>query len=317
MKETAGKVIEVEKLWKEYGPLVAVRDVSFSVDRGQVVGLIGPNGAGKTTLLKILSTLLLPTRGTGRVAGYDLGGQVEAIRRNIGYLPDFFNLYPDLTVGECLTFFARAYGVKSNEIAGRIDRILKLVYLEEKRNDFIRHLSRGMVQRMGVAVNMVHEPEVLLLDEPASGLDPQSRIQLRNLLRAISQEGKTVLISSHILTELDGFCTHIAVMDHGKLILYGSVREIQDRISKTKKIQISVLDDLDRAIELTKNFPEMTFLSRQDHTFQVETVGGREKLADLNGYLVNQGIKVCGFSEISSNLEDLFMKISSGASLQS
>jgi ABC-2 type transport system ATP-binding protein len=311
------KIIEVEKLWKEYGPLVAVRDVSFSVDRGQVVGLIGPNGAGKTTLLKMLSTLLPPTRGSGRVAGYDLGDEVESIRRNIGYLPDFFNLYPDLTVRECLEFFARAYGVNPNEIAGRIDRILKLVHLEEKRNDFLRHLSRGMVQRMGVAVNMVHDPEVLLLDEPASGLDPQSRIQLRNLLRTISQEGKTVLISSHILTELDGFCTHIAVMDQGKLILFGSVREIQDRISKTKKIQISVLEDMDRAIELTKTFPEITLLSRQDHTFQVEMVCGRERLAELNGYLMNQGVKVYGFSEISSNLEDLFMKISSGTSLPS
>ncbi len=316
MKEAA-KVIEVEKLWKEYGPLVAVRDVSFNVDRGQVVGLIGPNGAGKTTLLKMLSTLLPPTRGSGRVAGYDLNDQVEAIRRNIGYLPDFFNLYPDLTVWECLKFFALAYDVKSHEISGRIDRILKLVQLEDKRNDFLRHLSRGMVQRMGVAINMVHNPEILLLDEPASGLDPQSRIQLRNLLRTISQEGKTVVISSHILMELDGFCTHIAVMDRGKLILYGSVREIQDRISRTKKIQISVLDDPDRAIELAKNFAEVTFLSRQDQTFQVETIGGREKLAELNGFLVSQGIKICGFSEISSNLEDLFMKISSGMSLQS
>jgi ABC-2 type transport system ATP-binding protein len=231
------EILEVDNIRKEFGTVVAVNDVSFSVEQGQVVGLIGPNGAGKTTLLRILATVLSPTHGSARLLGYDLTKEYLDIRKHIGFMPDFFNLYNDLTLAECLEFFARAYKVKPDVIAKRIDEVLEYVDLENKRNDLIHHLSRGMVQRMGVGVLLVHEPDLFLLDEPASGLDPKARIQLRATLKKLSTEGKTIIISSHILTELSGFCSHIAIMDEGNIVMYGAVDEIQQKIAGTRKIK--------------------------------------------------------------------------------
>ena len=231
-------IVQLQGLRKEYSSLAAVDDVSFSVEPGQVVGLIGPNGAGKTTLLRMLATLLPPTDGTATVCGADLRKQPLAVRRSIGYLPDFFNLYPDLTLRECLDFFARAYGVAAEAVAERVEATLTFVNLESKKDSLIRHLSRGMVQRMGLATLLVREPEVFLLDEPASGLDPMARIQLRDILRRLSQQGKTILISSHILTELSGFCTHIAIMNRGQLVMYGSVEEIERQIAEIGRAHV-------------------------------------------------------------------------------
>ena len=195
-------VIKADGLRKEYGTLIAVNDVEFAIEPGQVVGLIGPNGAGKTTLLRMLATLLVPTRGTAEILGYDLLKDYMEIRKRIGFLPDFFNLYNDLTLEECLEFFAQSYNVPNNVIEEKINAVLKYVDLEGKRTNFIRNLSRGMVQRMGMATLLVREPEVFLLDEPASGLDPKARVQLREILKKLSDEGKAIFISSHILTEL-------------------------------------------------------------------------------------------------------------------
>ena len=219
-------ILEINNIRKEYGTVVAVNDVSFSMAPGQVLGLIGPNGAGKTTLLRILATVLRPTSGSVKLLGYDLKKQYLKIRKNIGYLPDFFNLYNDLTLRECLDFFARAYKVKVKSIPDRIDEVLSYIELSNKQNDLIRHLSRGMVQRMGVGALLVHNPDLFLLDEPASGLDPKARIHLREILKKLANEGKTIIISSHILTELSGFCTHIALMNDGKIVMHGAVDEI-------------------------------------------------------------------------------------------
>jgi ABC-2 type transport system ATP-binding protein len=306
------EVLEINSIRKEFGTVVAVNNVSFSVDKGQVLGLIGPNGAGKTTLLRILATVLRPTSGSVRLLGYDLAKDYLQIRKYIGFMPDFFNLYNDLTLSECLEFFAKAYNVEQDLIPKRIDEILEYVDLEDKRKAFIRHLSRGMVQRMGVAVLLIHEPELLLLDEPASGLDPKARIQLRNVLKKISTEGKTIIISSHILTELSGFCSHIAIMDEGNIKLHGAVDEIQQKIAGATKVNISVLDDCERAVALIEQFPDAELITAQYNKITVEVNKGPEVLAGLNAYLVNQGIKVVSFSEQKADLEDLFMKISSG-----
>jgi len=305
------EIVEINNIRKEFGTVVAVNNVSFSVDKGEVLGLIGPNGAGKTTLLRILATVLRPTTGSVRLLGYDLAKEYLKIRKYIGFMPDFFNLYNDLTPRECLEFFAKAYQVEQDLIPKRIDQTLEYVELEDKRDSLIRHLSRGMVQRMGVAVLLIHDPDVLLLDEPASGLDPKARIQLRNVLNKLSTEGKTIIISSHILTELSGFCSHIAIMDKGKIKLHGAVEEIQQKIAGSTIINISVLKDCDRAVDLIKKFPDAELITVDNNNITVEMNKGPERLANLNTHLVKEGIKVVSFSEQKTDLEDLFMKISS------
>lgn len=304
------EILEVNSIRKEFGTVVAVNDVSLSVDKGQVWGLIGPNGAGKTTLLRILATVLRPTSGSVRLLGYDLAKEYLAIRKQIGFLPDFFNLYNDLTLRECLEFFAKAYKVEDKLISQRIDEVLDYIELQSKRNDFIRHLSRGMVQRMGVGVLLVHGPDVFLLDEPASGLDPKARIQLRAILTKLSREGKTIIISSHILTELSGFCSHIALMNEGKIVLQGAVDEIQQKVFDSRKIRVSVLENCDQAVRLIKEFPDTKIVTVQDNDITVEISAGESELAALNSHLVSKGIKVFSFGEEKTDLEDLFMKIS-------
>ena len=305
-------VLETTGIRKEFGPLVAVNDVALSVEQGQVVGLIGPNGAGKTTLLRILATLLRPTRGQIRVLGFDSSTEYLDIRKRIGYLPDFFNLYNDLTIRECLTFFARAYGVDPCGVPARVEAVLDSSDLREKADDFVRHLSRGMVQRLGVAALMVHDPDLFLLDEPASGLDPIARVQLRNILRRLSGEGKTIIISSHILTELSGFCTHMAIMNKGALSLYGDVQEIQRRMAGARQVRVSVLDGADRAAGIIRGFDGARLVSAQGGTMVVEMSGDEARLAALNTELVGKGLKVVTFAEEKANLEDVFMKVSGG-----
>lgn len=304
------EILQIDNIRKEFGTLVAVNDVTMSIERGQVVGLIGPNGAGKTTLLRILATLLRPTDGNATILGHDLRKDYLQIRQDLGFLPDFFNLYNDLTLQECLEFFARVYKVEPAIIPERIDTVLKFIDLEEKRDAFIRHLSRGMVQRMGIGALLVHEPEVLLLDEPASGLDPNQRIKLREVLRKLSAKGKTIIISSHILTELSGLCSHIAIMNRGKIILYGAVDEIQQKIIGSRNVTISVLDDCDKAANVIKEFSDTKIINVQNNTIIIETNASLEELAGLNAALVNNGIKVVTFCEKKTDLEDIFMKIS-------
>ncbi len=303
-------IIEVNNIRKEFGTLVAVNDVSFSVGQGQVVGLIGPNGAGKTTLLRILATLLRPTNGSAKLLGHDIAKQYLEVRKRIGYMPDFFNLYNDLTIRECLEFFAKAYKIDPALISERIDAAINYVDLNDKRNSFIRHLSRGMVQRMGIAVLLVHQPDVFLLDEPASGLDPKARIQLREILKKLSTEGKTIFISSHILTELSGFCTHIVIMNQGKIIVYGAVEEIQQKLVGSRKIIISVLENCEKAVAMIKEYPNTRVSAVQNNTITAEINAAMPELAGLNKRLVENNIKIIAFYEEKTDLEDIFMKVS-------
>ena len=304
-------VIETNKIRKEFGALVAINDVSLTVEKGQVLGLIGPNGAGKTTLLRILATLLRPTDGSAEILGHNLTKRYLDIRKHIGFMPDFFNLYNDLKLDECLEFFAKAYKVDAKLIPQKIDDTLEYVDLTHKREDYIRHLSRGMVQRMGVATLLVHDPEILLLDEPASGLDPKARIKLRQILKRRSTEGKTIIISSHILTELSGFCSHVAIMNDGKIEVVGDVDQVSNDIITSAKMVISVLDKCDEAVNLIKEYPDTKLLAVDDHTITVETKREPEQLADLNAHLIKNNIRVTSFYEEKADLEDVFMKISS------
>lgn len=305
-------VIEIDRLRKEYGTLVAVHDTHLAVEAGQVLGLIGPNGAGKTTLLRMLATVLKPTRGTIRVLGLDIGKDYLAVRKKIGYLPDFFNLYNDLTIEECLVFFAKAYGVNDREIAARLETVLEQIDMKGKRKDFVRHLSRGMVQRLGLGALLVHDPDVYLLDEPASGLDPRARIGLRDILLGLSRAGKTVIISSHILTELSGFCSHIAIMHEGKIVVGGAVEDMERRLAGTQRVTLRVLADVSRAAHLAEAYLKGAAVRVEDSQVVVEMVADDAVLAGLNRHLVEQGVGVISLSPQKTSLEDIFMKVSGG-----
>ncbi len=304
------EVLETNRLRKEFGTVIAVNDVDITVQQGQVLGLIGPNGAGKTTLMRMLATVLRPTSGSIHLLGYDSASEYLKIRKQIGYLPDFFNLYSDLTLRECLEFFALAYDVKPELIPGRIDEALAFIELEEKRNDFVRHLSRGMVQRMGLGVLLVHDPDVFLLDEPASGLDPKARIQLRRVLKKLAGEGKTIVISSHILTELSGLCSHIAIMNKGKIVLNGAVDDIQQQVFETKRVSVSIVGNTDAAVSEISRFPGAKNPAVSGNRITVEMEADVATLADFNSYLVSKNIRVCGLQEQKADLEDLFMELS-------
>lgn len=305
-------ILDICNVRKEFGTLVAVKDVNLSLEKGQVVGLIGPNGAGKTTLLRILATLLTPTGGDISILGYDLKTDYLEIRKRIGFMPDFFNLYNDLTLAECLDFFAKAYKVDPEIIPAQIDMALKYTNLESKRDDYIQHLSRGMVQRLGVAVLLVHNPDIFLLDEPASGLDPKARIQLREILKRLSEEGKTIIISSHILTELSGFCSHIAVMNKGDMVLYGEVDQIQNKIAGGKKINITTLDKPDEAAGIIQKLIQGQPVAVNGNKLSFTVSADPKEIAEMHAHLVRNGVGVVEFYEEKTSLEDLFMKISSG-----
>ena len=216
-------MIRLEKLRKEFDDLVAVNDLEVVIPEGEIYGLIGPNGAGKTTTIRMSCGLLEPTGGKVFVAGVDVHEEPERAQQNIGYLSDFFSVYEDLKVWEYLDYFAHAYKMPEREIPSRIDEVIQQVALEVKRDELIKGLSRGMKQRLGIARAVIHRPKVLLLDEPASGLDPKARLDLRNLLRSLGDQGTTVLISSHILTELEGFCTSIGLMEKGRMVRSGKI----------------------------------------------------------------------------------------------
>src|SRR6201987_3983069 len=224
-------MIELIHLRKEYDDLIAVQDLTLCIPQGEIFGLIGPNGAGKTTTIRMACGLLAPTLGQALVNGIDLAHEPEKAQQSIGYLSDFFAVYEDLKVWEYLDYFAHAYKVEESAIPARLAEVIAQVSLEVKRDAMIRGLSRGMKQRLGIARAIIHGPKVLLLDEPASGLDPKARLELRNLLRSLRDQGSTILISSHILTELEGFCTSIGIMEKGRLVRSGSIEEVTAAVS--------------------------------------------------------------------------------------
>jgi ABC-2 type transport system ATP-binding protein len=219
-------MIQIENLRKEYDDVVAVNDLTLAIPPGEIYGLIGPNGAGKTTLIRMAAGLLTPTNGRVVVDGVDVQAEPERALRSIGYLADFFAVYEDLTVWEYLDYFAHAYKMPSEQIPRRIEAVINDVRLDVKRNQLIKGLSRGMKQRLGIGRAIIHRPKVLLLDEPASGLDPKARVDLRNVLLELQAQGTTILISSHILTELEGFCTLIGIMEKGSMVRSGSIASI-------------------------------------------------------------------------------------------
>src|SRR5918997_4043740 len=240
-------LVEIENLRKEYKNLVAVRGLSLTLDAGDIFGFIGPNGAGKTTTIKMLATLLEPTSGSARVDGIDVRADPEAVRGRIGYMPDAFGVYDDFKVWEYLDFFASAYRIPRDDRPSLIDDVLELTTLTRKKDAYVEELSRGMKQRLCLAKTLVHDPKVLLLDEPASGLDPRARIEIKELLKELKAMGKTILVSSHILPELADFCNMIGIIEQGELIVSGDVSEIMRQVAGGKVLELKVASEAERA----------------------------------------------------------------------
>ena len=250
-----GPVVQTQHLTKRYNNFTALSDLNLTIERGSIHGFIGPNGAGKTTTMRILATLLKPSDGQAWVSGYPVTQKPMEVRQRIGYMPDFFGVYDNMKVWEYLDFFAAAYKVPQDKRRGMIGDLLALVDLSAKRDSFVEELSRGMKQRLCLARTLVNEPDLLILDEPASGLDPHARIELRELLKELRSLGKTILISSHILTELAEMCTHVAIIERGKLLVSGGVNDILQAMQPAREIYVRVLDRSSDAVNIVSTVP--------------------------------------------------------------
>jgi len=305
------EVIQMTGLRKEFDDLVAVQGLDVSIPEGEIYGLIGPNGAGKTTTIRMACGLLEPTDGQVAVAGVDVHRYPERAQAFIGYLSDFFSVYEDLKVWEYLDFFAHAYKMPQAEIPARIDEVIRQVELEVKRDAMIKGLSRGMKQRLGIARAIIHKPRVLLLDEPASGLDPKARLDLRNLLRSLRDQGTTVLISSHILTELEGFCTSIGIMEKGEMIRSGTIADISAAETPLRVVRMAWVGEGEAAVRLKlQDHAHVSGLMIQGTQAVFQFAGTEEDLASVLASLVSAGVKVLNFGEVKQTVEDLYLKLS-------
>jgi ABC-2 type transport system ATP-binding protein len=306
-------MIEVIHFTKHYGDFIAVDDLSFTIGQGEIFGFIGPNGAGKSTTIRFLATLLRPTAGEGRVAGHSVTAEPMAVRRVIGFMPDDFGVYDGMKVWEFLDFFAVAYEIPRSYRKKIIGEVLDLLDLSHKRDDYVNGLSKGMKQRLCLAKTLVHDPPVLILDEPASGLDPRARLEMKALLNELRQMGKTILISSHILSELADFCTSIGIIERGKLLAAGSIRDIQQQIRSHRVIKVRVLDEsTEKAAELLRQDSSIRLVESYDHTLSAEFEGQDPDMARLLDRLIQSGIVVQSFAEEPLSLEDVFMMITKG-----
>jgi ABC-2 type transport system ATP-binding protein len=305
-------MIKFTNVRKEFDDLVAVDDLTLTIPAGEIYGLIGPNGAGKTTSIRIACGLLEPTQGDVTVADVDVIREPEQAREHIGYLADFFAIYEDLKVWEYLDYFAHAYKMPESEIPGRVSEALAQAGLEVKRDSLIHGLSRGMKQRIGIARAMIHKPKVLVLDEPASGLDPKARIELRNLLKNMRDQGTTVLISSHILTELEGFCTSIGIMEKGRLVRSGRIDEVVSAGIADRTIRLEWLGDSAAKIRgLLAGESRASNLALNENHGEFRFSGPDEELSELLSRLVADGIRLLSFREVRQTVEEMYMKMSS------
>lgn len=306
-------MIETRSLVKQYKNLTAVNSLDLTIGAGEIFGFIGPNGAGKTTTIKMLSTLTKPTSGSATVAGFNILTQADDVKRVIGYMPDSFGVYEDMKVWEYLDFFAAAYKIPKASRARIIDDVLNLTDLIYKKDDYVEALSRGMKQRLCLAKTLVHDPKVLLLDEPASGLDPRARIELRELLKELRNMGKTILISSHILTELADFCTSIGIIEQGKLLASGRVEDILQKVKGARVVEVTVKDDPGKAKELLVENSTVKSVDVDGNRLRVHIDLSCEDTSFIADKLLQNGIKVTAIKEEELDLEDIFMKITTGA----
>lgn len=306
-------MIALRSVEKHYGPVTALGGLDLDVPEGSVFGLIGPNGAGKTTAMLILSSLLARDGGSVTVAGSDPEQAPRLVRRHLGYMPDFFGFYDDLTAYEYLDFFASVQGVPAPRRRGTVLDLLALVDLAHKAEADVNSLSRGMKQRLSLARTLVHDPPLLVLDEPASGLDPRARVQLRELIAELHRMGKTILISSHILAELEGICTHMGVIDEGKMKAQGEMDTIRGALTGSRRLRARISDsDVDRALDLVAATAEVSDAAVERGRLELVLSGGDEESARLLRRLVGEGVTVYEWRAEAAGLEELFLELTRG-----
>jgi ABC-2 type transport system ATP-binding protein len=306
-------IVRTSGLIKRYPGTVAVAGLDLDIAEGEIFGLVGPNGAGKTTTLRILATLLRPTSGEAEIAGISVTKNPDAARRVLGFMPDVFGVYDDMKVWEYLDFFARCYGIPASRRRQMIGDLLDLVDLGDKRNSYVQGLSRGMQQRLCLAHTLVHDPQVLLLDEPASGLDPRARVELRELLRELRSLGKTILISSHILPELEELCTSVAIVDHGRVLAQGRVADIERRLRAGAVLRVKLLVEEPALGPARDWFAEQPFVAsanvNPDGTIEIGFRGDDHATARLLAAAVGAGLPIMTFARAASDLEELFLQV--------
>jgi len=304
-------VITAENLTKLYGQRTALDKVSFEVPQGEIFGFVGPNGAGKTTTLRILAALLEPTDGRASIDGADVTKQPQQVHSRIGYMPDFFGVYDQLTVGEYLDFYAACYRLPKQRRVKIANDLLDLVGLSERSDQHVDTLSRGLKQRLCLARALVHDPVVLLLDEPASGLDPRARVEMREILKELRRMGKTIVISSHILPELTELCTMIGIIDHGRMRAMGPVHEVIRQLSADRRVRITIVGDQERAVAILEPLAAVRRVETADGAIEATYEGDDSAAAEILRALTAEGIRVSAFSQVDGGLEEAFMRATS------
>jgi ABC-2 type transport system ATP-binding protein len=304
--------IEVRGLTKRFKDVTAVRDLSFTVGRGEITALVGPNGAGKTTSMRILATLSRPTSGSAYIEGLDCWRQMRLVRTKMGYMPERYGLYKDLPVRDYLELFASAYGIPEKDHRDLIDSLLELTGLADFGRKAADSLSMGMRQRFFLARTLVHSPTVLILDEPAANLDPRARVELRDILRVLQSRKVTILISSHILTELQDVCDHVVIIERGSLVHAGSLDDALSAARENPAVRIDVASDPDSAREILEALEFVIGVQAAENSLLVEFQGGEEKMAEMSAALIKGDVAVEGMAEDKASLEELFMRLTKG-----
>ncbi len=305
-------LVEIDRLTKKYGAFTALENLTLSVPEGRILGLIGPNGAGKTTAIKILVGLARPTSGTARIGGADCVADARRIKRMVGYMPDRFGSYDNMRVHEYLDFFGATFGIPPRQRKARIDDVMETTGTTYMRDKFVESLSHGMAQRVGIARTLLHDPPLLILDEPATGLDPQARIEMRDLLLSLAKSGKTLIVTSHILPELSRICDRIAIVTHGKLRAHGTIDEISRQVSqkRTMEAQLASADQVAAAAEQIRQFVEEgaeVVESPTEAAVRFRTARPEAELGELLADMIAAGLRVTQFREVQTDLEEAFM----------
>ena len=304
--------VQTVGLTRTFGAMTALNSLDLTILRGDLFGFIGSNGAGKTTTLRILATFLAPSGGTARVLGHDVVSDADAVRHVIGYMPDFFGVYKDMEVTEYLDFFGACYKIPTAQREKTVNDVLELVGLSEKKGALIGALSRGMQQRLGLARVLIHDPQLLLLDEPASGLDPRARIETMAILQELQKMGKTIIISSHILSELQTLCNRVAIIEKGKLIYSGPVQGVRDQMSTGRIVWVRVTSDQTKALEILRACPEITEAAPVDGQIRITLLDHETDHSIVADSLVRGGAKLVELREDEVGLEEVFLRVTRG-----
>ncbi len=306
-------MLYINNLTKKYGSFTAVRQLSLHIPEGDLFGFVGPNGAGKTTTIRMVCGLLRATSGSIKIGNVKGAVGSKEMKRMIGYVPDFFGVYDNLKVREYMDLYGSMYGMYSRDIAKLTDDLLELVNLSDKKEDYVDTLSRGMKQRLCVARALLHNPKLLLLDEPSSGLDPRARVEMKELLKNLHSMGKTILISSHILSELSEMCTSIGIMNHGQLITAGRIEEIMYQISGGRRIHIQISSGMETAVRMLQEHAGVAVESVRENEVIITNSGTDEEISVLIGELIQKEVVLTGFYKEEGNLESLFMQLTGGS----